>query len=265
MRWNGSKWYSQKPWFTSSGFKGIWAIDSSNIYFASGAIRKYENGQFIEFDLGYLGFSNGQGVHKLWGSSENNIWGVGPAGTIVHYNGNEWKKIDFDTDWRFWDITGNQESGIAYATARGSGFVSIIVKLENSPQIIFNAEESNFPFHFATIEMADDQNLYFAGVDIGVFNINTLEALVADDLPIGYNISSITSTGNNDIYFFGDDIGEGIYKKKLVHYNGKRFTYLDLPTREDGIIGDSYAIENCAAEVEFSENKAYLLKIIRNY
>ena len=46
VRWDGKKWFSQKPYFTSSGFEGIWALDSSHIYFADGAVVVYTNGSF---------------------------------------------------------------------------------------------------------------------------------------------------------------------------------------------------------------------------
>ncbi len=51
------------------------------------------------------------------GLLENNIWGIGPWGTIVHFDGQSWTKIDFDTQWYFYEITGNKETGTAYAIA----------------------------------------------------------------------------------------------------------------------------------------------------
>jgi len=264
MRWNGDKWFVDSYVGHSSGINGIWAIDSSNIYFANGAVLIYKDGLFTQENFQNLAFTNGQGVDKLWGSSANNIWGVGPGGTIVHFDGNEWKKIDFDSQWNFYDITGDLNTGEIYAVARKRGFISVIVKLGTTPEIIFNAEESKFPFHFATIELVDNENIYIAGVDIGLFNLVTEEAIVIDDLPLGYNISTITSTSKNDIYFIGDDIGEGILKKKLVHYNGKRFKYFDLPDRNNVIYGGSHSIKNFAIAVEFSHNKAFLTKIKRN-
>jgi hypothetical protein len=105
-------------------------VDSSTIYFALGAVVKYEAGQFIEFDLGHLGFTNGQAVEKLWGSSESNIWGVGPWGTIVHNDGNGWAKIEFDNELSFYNITGNKETGIAYAIGRRTGDIRYIVELK---------------------------------------------------------------------------------------------------------------------------------------
>ena len=132
IRWNGQNWFGFGPQFNSAGIYGIWAFDSSNIFLAVGAVIQYKNGNFTEFNLGNLGFNQGQGVHKLWGSSENNIWGVGPNGTIVHYDGVAWSKINFDEGWRFDAITGSKQTGIAYASATSQQFNTIIVELKNN-------------------------------------------------------------------------------------------------------------------------------------
>ncbi len=118
-------------------------LTTSNIYFAIGAVVKYESGKYIEFDLGHLGFTNGQRVEKLWGSSESNIWGVGPWGTIVHYDGNGWAKIEFDRQWSFHGITGSKESSTAYAVASSLEDVCIIAEMKNGQvNIIYNSSEN---------------------------------------------------------------------------------------------------------------------------
>ena len=140
LRWNGTKWYHFLREFVSTGFTGMWAADSNNIYLASGALRKYENGAVKTIDLTNFSFSQGQAITKLWGSSTNNIWGVGPWGTIVHYDGSKWAKIDFDQNWRFDAITGSEKTGIAYASATDQSFNTAIVELkDNSANIIYNS------------------------------------------------------------------------------------------------------------------------------
>ena len=113
MRWDGEKWFGLRNEMISGGLTRIWALDTSNIYLASGAVRKYENGVIKTIDLTHFAFSNGQAVEKLWGSSKNNIYGIGPWGTIVYFDGQKWIKIEFDTQWRFDDITGDPETGVA--------------------------------------------------------------------------------------------------------------------------------------------------------
>ncbi len=260
VRWDGKKWFSQKPYFTSSGFEGIWALDSSHIYFASGAIRKYIDGKFSVVNTN-LGLKNGQGIFKLWGSSESNIWGVGPWGTIVHFDGKEWKKIDFDRQWNFYNITGSKETETAYAVGRNSDFNNIIVELKTGiATIIFNTAITAFPFNFTVLNMINNNELIFAGTDIGKFDLKSKKAEVIHDLPLGYGISLTAVYSPNDIYFFGDQYQQG---EKMVHYNGVRFKTFDLSPSNSTIFGGAYAIKNLSVMVGFADNKAYLVTIKR--
>ncbi len=144
MEW--AEWFLEKYNGTSSGNEGIWAHDASNIYFANGAVLIYKNGVFEQLNFQNLAFTNGQGVEKLWGSSESNIWGVGPWGTIVHNDGTGWAKIDFDRQWYFYNITGSKETGIAYAVARATGDECIIAEMKNKQAKLFTiAVENTLP------------------------------------------------------------------------------------------------------------------------
>ncbi len=155
IRWDGSSWKLQPFSGTSNGMEGIWALDSSHIYFASGGLRKYVNGVYSTINTN-LGLQNYQGIYKLWGNSENNLWGVGPGGTIVHYDGVAWSKIDFDEGWYFYDITGNSKTGTAFAVAQGNlRYESIIVELKNgTADIIFNNQNSALLLLWFTINLA---------------------------------------------------------------------------------------------------------------
>lgn len=265
MRWNGNNWATFGRNFNSAGINGIWALDSTNIFFASGIVLQYNKGVFQWMNFDNVPLTNGQGVHKLWGSSENNIWGVGPAGTIVHYNGNEWKKIDFDTQWNFHDITGSESSGSCYTVGRNMSFTNIILELkQNSVEVIFNSDSSDFPYSFTVLKMLNSNEFYVAGTQIGKFFLNSRKLERVTDFTEGYAIPTAAISSSNDIYFFGTYYNNGNVIKRMIHYNGTRYKEFDLPHRETIIYGESMAIKNLAIEVEFSENKAYLLKVIRN-
>ena len=266
LRWNGVKWNHFEREFVSTGFTGIWAIDSNNIYLASGVIRKYENGAIKTIDLTHLTFSNNQSVNKLWGSSENNIYGVGRNGIIVHYDGSPsgagWTKIDFDTKWRFDAITGSKQTGIAYASATNQSFNTIIVKLENNTaEIIYNSANTTERLTAFTIQMLTDSLLYLAHSKIWKLNLNTNTTEVLFTMPPTFGILRSSFYSNIDMYFFGDQLPSG---EELVHYNGKRFTIITFDkNRNDLIYGGAYAIKDLAVLTGFSNNKAYLVKVKR--
>ncbi len=261
MHWNGNIWKPLGIQFNSSGIDGIWAQDSSKIYFAAGFIIKYENGTFTEISLGNIGLQNGQRVEKLWGSSESNIYGVGPWGTIVRFNGSVWTKIEFDTQWYFYEITGNKETGAAYAVARNTNFSCVIVELNNSlPKIIYNSDNSLRHLKSYDVDFLHKDVLILSDIDIWKFKIETHVDEIVEDLTSGYYLPRLTSSASNDVYFFGNKQQEG---ERLLHYNGFRITAFDLPSRGYVIYGGAHSINNLAAMAAYSDNKAYLILIRR--
>ncbi|RPI61422.1 MAG: hypothetical protein EHM44_08695 [Ignavibacteriales bacterium] len=262
IRWNGNNWAGYGPQFNSSGIYGIWAIDSANIFFAVGAVVQYKSGNFIEFNLGNLGFTQGQGVHKLWGSGENNIWGIGPNSTIVHYDGVAWSKIAFDEGWYFYDITGNSKTGNAFAVAQGNQGESIIVELKNGTAvIIFNNQNSvYYAYGLQSILQYSENELWLSGSKIFSYNLITSELKIIQDLPLGDDVGKVSMTSQKDVFYWGNGTD---LQGKFVHYNGKRFKMFTIPTAYTPYPEGINAINNLAVAVGSVGNKAFLLKIIR--
>ncbi len=262
VRWNGNNWAGFGPQFNSAGIYGIWAIDSSNILFAVGAVVQYKNGNFTEFNLGNLGFTQGQGVHKLWGSSENNIWGVGPNSTIVHYDGIAWSKIAFDEGWYFYDITGNSKTGAAFAVAQGNQGESIIVELKNgTADIIFNNQNSAFySYGLQSILQYSENELWLSGSKIFSYNLMTDELRIIQDLPVGDDVSTVSLKSQKDVFYWGNGTD---LQGKFVHYNGKRFKVFTIPTANTPYPEGINSINNLTVAVGSVGNKAFLLKIKR--
>jgi len=267
IKWNGEGWKVQPFSGTSSGMYGIWAADSNHIYFADGGVVKYDYVTgFKSEDFSKLGFVNFQGVHKLWGSSTNNIWGVGPWGTIVHYDGSPsgagWTKIDFDQQWRFNAITGSNETGVAYASANDENFNRILVKLENNTtEIIFSTQQGMSPRTFDLKYMND--YLYMAGSDfsstlIWRYSINAKEIDSLFTLVPTTGLFNITGEKEIDLYYWGSDFGVG----KMVHYNGKRYKIFDLP-KASLTTGGADTEGDVSAFVGNNNNKGFITVVNR--
>jgi hypothetical protein len=257
IKWNGNKWLGIGRQFNSAGIDGIWAKDTSNIYFATGIVLEYKNGMFTWEDFSQLQFDQGQAVHKLWGSSESNIWGVGPWGTIVHFNGNAWSKVEFDQQWSFFGITGNKETGVAYAVGRNNNFTCVMVELNNSgPNIIYISGNSTQKLKSYDVDTMDKDKLILAQNDIWTFDTKTNSEEIVEDLPGGYYLPVLSAYTENDIYFWGNKLDEG---EKMLHYNGKRVMGFSLPAREYVIHGGAHAIKDLAAMAASSDGKGYLI------
>jgi hypothetical protein len=145
MRWDGKKWFPQYPYIFNRVLVGVWAADTSNIFFAYGRLYKYENRHIITYKMGDFDSDDRFIIYKLWGTYENNIWGIGAMGSLVHYNGKIWKRINFDPIWNFYEITGNKYSGTGYAIAKKNNSGFIIVELKDESAKIIYDESKNIP------------------------------------------------------------------------------------------------------------------------
>lgn len=264
MHWDGSNWEPLGIQFNSSGIDGIWAQDSSNIYFAAGFIIKYKDGTFTEISLGNIGLQNGQRVEKLWGSSENNIYGVGPKGTVVWYNGTRWTKIDFDTQWHFYEITGQKETGIGYAIATNQSSDCIVVKLENSTIEIFY-QQSTSEIKIFSYTITELNNYIYIPNDwqnsICRIIEKTGKVEVIYQITGNFGIVQSSAFNSNDIYYFGQDYtGIGVW---LLHFNGFGYKMIEIPSIDMDILGSLHAAKDIAVSVGFTNNKAYIIKIRR--
>jgi hypothetical protein len=259
-RWNGLNWELQPFSGTSTGIEGIWAFDTSLIYFASGNIIKYQN-SIYENIVVPGNWTPGQSINKLWGSSKNNIWGVGPNSTIVYYNGVAWSKIDFDEGWRFDAITGSKQTGIAYASATSQQFNTIIVELKNnSATVIYNSANDPDNLSSFNLELLDENTLLLGRTKLWSFDIGEKKTKIIATLTSGYSAINIAVNSPIDIYYFVDKYGSGI---ELMHFNGKRFKALTFTNTSNQIKGDAFAIKDLAVMTGFSNNKGYLVKVKR--
>jgi len=263
IRWNGIKWELEPFDGTSSGIDGIWAVNPSLIYFAFGNILKYQNGVY-EHIIVPGNWQMGQRIEKLWGSSESNIYGVGPWGTIVWYNGVKWTKIEYDTQWYFYEITGNKETGVGYAVAINQSSDCIVVKLENSATEIFYRQlTSDIKIHSVTL--TELNNFLYIPNDwqntICRISEKTGKVEVIHQITGSFGMEQSSAVSSNDIYFFGPDYsGIGVW---LLHFNGIRYKTLEIPSVDRDNLGSLHAIKDLAVSVGFTNNKAYIIKIRR--
>jgi len=261
IHWNGSKWLGVGQQFDSGGFYGIWAADTNTVYFADGIVLKYKDGVFKYEDFSKISLPNGQGVHKLWGSSQSNIWGVGPWGTIVHYDGTQWTKVDFDQGWRFDAITGSNKTGIAYASATDQSFNTAIVELkDNSANIIYNSANTAEHLTSFSVKLLNDNELQLGLNKIWKYNLDTGQTELQYALTSGYSVFVMALYNYKDIYYFVDPYGQG---KELLHYNGKRFKEIKYSDTILPLYKGAFAIKDLAIMVGQTNNKAYLVEVKR--
>jgi hypothetical protein len=225
VHWDGNSWelirykhylsYFQEPhWFK---IDGTYAFSDNDIWFANGIVHHYDSSYYNQhgyvesyslWDMGVLNENDG-GIKKLWGTSSSDLYGIGSKGTIVHYDGQTWQRIESGTDldihdiWGIYDEQTDEKTILITATDK-------IIKVTNENQV----EDFDWPFSQYILVSIWFKNLYktFACGD-GAFKYSKgigWEKIF--DLP-NYFKSHIRGIEKNDVFIAGSF---GL----VAHYNG---------------------------------------------
>jgi hypothetical protein len=111
--WNGRSWSFKKMLYNGTqplvNIRGVWVASSSEIWLAAGSVFLWDgcsSQTTLVFSRLTLPNPNAT-IEKIWGSARNNLYGVGNAGTIIHYDGTSWRRIESGTDLNLYDIYGD--------------------------------------------------------------------------------------------------------------------------------------------------------------
>jgi hypothetical protein len=121
--WDGNKWNLKKLIVGVSSVRprGIWGVAQNDIWFACGSIYHW-NGEITTAK--WLRDTNTtESVEKVWGTSSTNLYFVGDKGTIVHYDGSQYRRMESGTDADLKDIDGiyDPETGQTRIWVAGTG------------------------------------------------------------------------------------------------------------------------------------------------
>ncbi len=156
-------------------------------------------------------------------------------------------------------ITGNKETEMAYALARNENHITKIIELKNeSAEVIYSNDKNVNEFGSWALRF-ESGKIYLADTKIWSFDTVTKETKTLIDLPYGVGVLSITSNGNNDIFFWGNTYQNN---DKLIHFNGNRYKEFELPFISDNY-GGSFFTNEIGARVGFENNKAFIIQVKR--
>jgi len=115
VHWDGNEWKLKRIFYYGDcsavkypPLKAIMAFSKNNIAITNGGSIGWFNGNTINLDCGINPLLNGA-INKIWGTSNNNVYVVGSNGSIAHYNGTSWTKIESGTNLNINDIWGNYD------------------------------------------------------------------------------------------------------------------------------------------------------------
>ena len=240
--WHGTSWQLTKVTIQRSygpviaPFYGVYAFSSNDIWFSSGWPVHGDGKNWTQYDLdgmGILGKNDGY-MTKAWGTSSSDIYFVGPMGTIVHYNGNSWTKLQSGTTLQINDIWGaqNPQTGQLEILAVASDDINKkLLRIQGTT--VTTVADGGLSASLNGVWFSPSIKYYVVGA--GIAYKNTLDNLPWSSYPSGI-VTSYASGGvrGNDI---SDVFVAGSFFE-LVHYNGSSWhNYKDVIPFTDGAVG----------------------------
>lgn len=233
----------------------LWVIGD-----AGGYAHLKNNNWFTEFNDAASATTN-----KIWGSSINNIFFIGPGGAITHYNGNNFTKMESNTNVNLTDIYGTPDGKEVWACGWNSGD-------GNSVLLSFNGNEwekiyerysltNNLPYNsfISTLWIGNNKEFFLTGIANGIVKHSILDKRMArtDIFTIQNFAYNIRGNGINDIFLAGD-------AAMMWHFNGVNWKqYIELQN-ENNILRSMSLRGNIiiAAGLNFSDllSKALVIK-----
>jgi len=263
VHWDGTTWELKRILVDFHGnmiflsLEGIFAFSATDIWLVSslpihGDGEKWEIYDVREFTNSDLSLS------KAWGSSSNDMYFVGRAGSIAHYNGSSWEKIESGTDVPLVDIWSGDNGETIWVSGLDYMGKTVLIKIENNiASIIFESESSNVTDNYygsiRSIWSNSANNLFV--LSSGGFYRNTYldnkskSILMFNDKLAWYDI-----VRGNDI----NDIIIGGLKSSILHFNGKTWREYE-EILDDSKLGYNVSIRDNVAVIvgEIFVNQIY--------
>jgi len=127
--WDGTNWnliqvHNLAPLYS------IWYFSDDNIWVSSGFPKHWDGSQWTMYHLQNMGLGAEVSTEYIWASSPNDIYFVGQKGSIVHYNGSTFRKLETGTDVNLNDIDGTPDGSHIYSVGHNSILPSKSIALE---------------------------------------------------------------------------------------------------------------------------------------
>ena len=216
--WDGTSWKIQKVpyYYQGQAFYGpiysLEAFNANDIWFGIGNMIHWDGQSFNAVELPTSVWGPNR-INKIWGLSTKNFYIVGDGGSIAHYNGTSWTKIESGTNLSFNDVFGSGGEILAVCSQNyppGQGVFSIT---GNSTTQI-----SAYPIdpieEFFSVWFVPNQQYYVVGD--GVYQKKSLSDSAWRNGPLDITHDATTRVRGkniNDVFIVGA-FGE------FLHWNG---------------------------------------------
>jgi hypothetical protein len=158
----------------------------------------------------------GASVSRIWGRNSRDLYFVGRQGSVVHFDGTSWQKLESGTAVDFKDIWGITDEQRILAVA-SSVQETKIVSLANQSVI----SSISWPLALRSVWISPASVAYLSGTG-AVWKQKDSSWQEIEGLPDTVFFAAIRGNGENDIF---------LNAGALAHYNGKSWhQYSEIPS-----------------------------------
>lgn len=245
-KWNGLTWELQQIAVPICGTNStatfplycVFGFSADDIWFSGGGDMEHWDGFQFGVDCSMNSLISGT-IVKIWGTSSHNLFAVGRNGTIIHFDGSTWTRMDSGTDVDLLDVWGSPDGSVVWAcgfyhsklgtylwrydgikwTAAydGSGHETII--LADSLSGAYSSLYTSTP---KRIYVASDAGVYLATENTrGEAKRLSFTSTFFPGFP-----NRVRGNGSNDLVIVG-------YYNMIAHYNGANWQYYQQFYQQD--------------------------------
>jgi hypothetical protein len=250
VHWDGNTWELKRILYGGHfwSIESVFAFNENDVWF--GGIVQWNGHQLIEYPVPDVFI--GVRINKLWGTSSDNLYAVGNNGTIAHYDGSEWQRIESPegTDLEFTDISGYDNHLFTCGAKTDVGAGIYRMNGTNDLTLLYWIDYDDWILPFPDRISGRIVNLW-QGSPYWVWTAtyNGLYRFCAEDINLQYSYPGlpllwlgykqlIRGRANNDILIVGSDV--------VWHYNGHSLKDINLPQNPGSIIYGLDAKDNIA-------------------
>ncbi len=224
-QWNGLQWNFLK----ASGFPAyaVYAFSANDVWIGTTAPHHWNGQSWIGYNV--TGIFNGY-IKRMWGISSSNLYIVGSNGSMAHFNGSQWTKLESGTSINLRDIWGSPDGSNLWACGyRGDQSESILLHSSNGTSWQEYGHAPPYGIYqdlFSSVWFPRNDSAYVVGnKNIFRHSPNSATGYKKNPLTLGNFPYCIRGNDRNDIVIAGDD-------GMVWHFNGvtwKRYAELFNP------------------------------------
>jgi hypothetical protein len=253
--WDGNEWTLHRIMFyticgqqnlSSYPARAIFAFNENEIFIGGGGRQLAKISGIKQIETICLPFS--MVINKIWGMSSSDLYVVGNNGSIAHYNGSQWTRIESGTSLNINDVWGeyNEKTGeweiLAVASNKFFNEGNTLLKIDGLTSTKLNT--TGLPWSLSSVWFKAGKK-YFVGGD-GFFFKKLLNEIWEKDsmfIPIykdrirGVNINDIIVSGSNGLLSHFNGINWKHYIDNELPFFSGRFLSCDLNNNTTVAVG----------------------------